>query len=377
MRRGVLCGQRPLGPAAEHFPAVCQRGAPGLPPGLLHRSPRSLLLYDGSLPRPLGQRADGRDPGALPGHAVCRGDAPVRPGRHGPHPAGCPRRQAEALLGHGGPGPCGADGPVLHQRHFHRLCVHRGADHRLLRPAVGAPGRTCPDRLRPLYDFRPDGLRPVPDRRHLHLFRHRPPAVPPAAHRHRGPVGLRRAPVLRDHVPGPDDGGPGHQKRPLSLPSVDAGYLWAGHSRLLGHSVRRGVQGVYRVSHQGHLPGHRHRRLCCHRHPDGAAAVWHRRHDRRLRLRHFRPAADHHDRLLLRRPDRLYLHGPGHGNGGRPGGGAVPDRVPRPDQAHAVSVRCGPGGRLRRTPGLQQPPGPPPTGTPVPAAYSPWAPCPW
>lgn len=82
-----------------------------------------------------------------------------------------------------------ADGPVLHQRHFHRLCVHRGADHRLLRPAVGAPGRTCPDCLRPLYDFRPDGLRPVPDRRHLHLFRHRPPAVPPAAHRHRGPCG--------------------------------------------------------------------------------------------------------------------------------------------------------------------------------------------
>lgn len=65
-------------------------------------------------------------------------------------------------------------------------------------------------------------------------------------------------PVLRDHVPGPDNGGTGHQKRPVPLPPVDARYLWAGHSRLLWHPVRRGVQGVYRVSHQGHLPGHRH-----------------------------------------------------------------------------------------------------------------------
>lgn len=39
---------------------------------------------------------------------------------------------------------------------------------------------------------------------------------------------------------------------------VDAGYLRPGHPGLLGHPVRRGVQGVYRVSHQGHLPGHRH-----------------------------------------------------------------------------------------------------------------------
>lgn len=72
----------------------------------------------------------------------------------------------------------------------------------------------------------------------------------------------------------------------------------------------------------------------------------------------------------------IYM-GLGMGTQARPGGGAVPDRVPRPDQAHAVSVRCGPGGRLRRTPGTSTASGPPPTGTPPPAAYSPWAPCPW
>ena len=55
-----------------------------------------------------------------------------------------------------------------------------------------------------------------------------------------------------------DNGGTGHQKRPVPLPPVDAGYLRPGHPGLLWHPVRRGVQGVYRVSHQGHLPGHRH-----------------------------------------------------------------------------------------------------------------------
>ena len=35
---------------------------------------------------------------------------------------------------------------------------------------------------------------------------------------------------------------------------MDAGYLRPGHPGLLWHPVRRGVQGVYRVSHQGHLP---------------------------------------------------------------------------------------------------------------------------
>lgn len=134
---------------------------------------------------------------------------------------------------------------------------------------------------------------------------------------------------------GPDDGGPGHQKRPVSLPSVDARYLWQAtpaSSGILSGVVSKGyivflIKVIYQVigidvfaatgiqtvlllfGIGGMIAG-------------SVSAIFARRLTTMIA---FSSAAQ---------IGYIYM-GLGMGTQAALGGGAVPDRVPRPDQAHA------------------------------------------
>ena len=314
-------------------------------------------LHDGPFPGAVGQRAPLRHSGAAGLRHLRPRPACLRGGRRPGAQAGYRARQAEPLLRDGRSGAGCASGPALYERPLYGLRFHRDLHDCRLRHSDDPPARAHDPCGGPLYDLLADRLRPVHAGDCLPLFADRPPADAESQDCRGCPVGERGIPHAADDRHVPDDPRPLHQERSLSLPLLDAGYLRLFHALLGGHSLRPGDEGLYLPAHQDHPLRLRRGGLLRERDPVRALRSGRRRDGGGLDLCHPGERRLPHDRLLLRRADRLYLHGRRPVAGARHRGGSVPYPDPRDHQARSVPVRLPPVGGLGRTEALQGPAG--------------------
>ena len=165
MRGDLLRRGRKARPPADGLPADGERHHAGVAARLLRAKPHELRLYDGALPRPVGQRDHRGRARTADGAAVRGGDAVQRGRRLHAHPARRCAPAAHALLGRGRPRTRLSHRPVLHERHLHRVCFHRDLHHRVLRAAVRARPGALSHRVGAVYDLLAHRLGSVSHRR--------------------------------------------------------------------------------------------------------------------------------------------------------------------------------------------------------------------
>ena len=232
----------------HHRSVRCIRAAERLGTGIHLCRGSELHLRHGAISGAVRQRHQLRAASGTAGRRVLPGDGPCSGGRAAGPVSGHPAGEAEVLLCHGehaGGVPVGTD---LHQRHVHRVCVHRDQHHRGLRAGDGQGQRPQSDRHHPVPVHEPGGVRAVPDRADHFEQHHRLSADALSGGGSGGAAALGELHAPADGGCRAAGGGTGRQERHVPLPPVAAGCPRRRHHSVLRHLVRLGAEGVHRAA---------------------------------------------------------------------------------------------------------------------------------